>query len=309
MKKAIILLAGIVGLAGCTSDTLQQNVSEKAVKQCGTGPCPIVVVAPRASVTPRQAAWGEQITISLNVSNTRVRYLSIEDIVVKFTILGSNSIQATLPSNIYGGPNPISVVFTNGTSNNIVVKLDFSVLGESAISDELTVTLNSGVGLDRILNRILQVNREQGLRLEYVADSHQQISNISDKNSPCARYTIRIKTNGAPLGMTIENLLNQGTGENLIYNVDPQSIAGLIQTSQPLSITNMEADHKSEIGLALAHNQGFYGDGVTIAVIDSGLNGVSDLNDRFTLFPTQLGVDVARNDVALSPDGHGTLST
>ncbi len=255
------------------------------------------------TLSPRQAAWDESVTATLYGVDPDMVSLSLENVSIKIDSKTGNQIKFTVPKNTEGGPK--NVVVASGAND---AKESLFVYGQASRdengnqSDELTVVVDPGQTEAQIKARV------ESLGFIYVDGSLQSLTNSANptQQGPCGFSTIRIRTNGKPVGASIETLLNQGNSNGvLFYDANPIT-TWVVRQATPKTITLMEADHKPEIGLANAHARGQKGAGVTIAVLDTGVNPNEALGDRLTRIRLPGFTD--DNDVALNPDGHGTAT-
>lgn len=219
---------------------------------------------------PKQAARNEPITISLNkrVEGAKVFIAGTQ------TAVGFNHQQTlvvTVPANAPAGPQEVRV-----ESGAEQATQSLNVLG-TVVQNQLILTLKPGVNLAEAQKRL------EGLGYKIIAP-FQALGGQGGDN-PCSGSLGIIDVGGKPLGQALAEL----EALDIVYRPDPQS-------DWDVSAVN----YLGAIGVAAAHQRGFTGKGITIAVLDTGLDAGairSDLLNRVSP-----GFDFVNNDATVEDD-------
>jgi subtilisin family serine protease len=229
------------------------------------------------TLSPNQVARGEQVTATLFGLDPDTATLTLDGAAV--TIDSKNANKWTFKTSKAADGGMKDVFVRSGDRSTTEPLLVYGAASEDEqgnLIQELVVSIDPGQDFQDILARLTK------LELTYVENSLQSLTDVGEpsKQGPCGRSTIRVRTNGKPLGASIESLLNQNEANaTIFFDVNPVTYWVVKQAesqseSDPFAslISGNLNLQRPEIGVPEAHAAGFKGKGVSIAVIDTGVN-------------------------------------
>jgi len=199
---------------------------------------------PSVTLSPVQAARGETVKVSLTGLSADGARVFLNTTEIPSQRLDAKTLSVVLPKDAPGGPQTVQVQ-SGGTS--AAASLD--VLG-NVVADQLVVTLKPGVSLAEAQKQI------GALGFTFIQEPQPLDPKESDPNNPCSGSLGVISVNGKPLGEALAELEKL----NIVYRADPQSAGGADAV-----------DYLSAIGAAGAKRRNLSGNGITIAVLDTGV--------------------------------------
>jgi subtilisin len=199
-----------------------------------------------------------------------------------------NKVVFTVPRGVSGGPQLVSIQTNDGAA-----RATLGVLGNVA-RNEVLVLVKAGVGEALFKQRI------ESLGLDLTLVDFRELSG----SGPCGGAIARV---GVPVGSSLGSVLArlaQPDNQDLILQVDPQSLWGLDASANPLDA----------MGVPTARTvRGRTGSGVTIAILDTGVRpDHPQINTRVLTGFDFVSRDDQAEDTFNDPqtpqpsDGHGT---
>ena len=236
-----------------------------------------------------QALRGEQVTATLPNSKSERVEVTIADQKAPVVSNQGETIVFTIPEEAPTGLQKVVV-----TADNRVASGEIEVLGQDADTRQVTLILQSSdPDEERRLEDLLE---PLGFRLIDVNtnDDDGRLFPLGSKEGPCSGQIALIDVGGKPLGEAIEDLEKLAEeNPDLILYIDPRS-AGSAGT----------IDHLGAVGARAAHEQGNGGEGVFIAIFDTGVSNHSELAGRISKgYNAITSTDIVTDPF---PDGHGT---
>jgi subtilisin family serine protease len=263
------------------------------------------------TIHPKQAARGEQVTATLFGLDPDTASITLDGSPIQIGSKNANKITFTIPKTVDGGTKNVGI--TSGGRSTTEPLLVYGQASEDEQGNpirELTAIIDPGKSEDEIKRIVKDVLKMTFISLNPLSDTGNMAA-----QGPCGQRVLRVQIPaGQSIGESIETLVNQSAPSGItIFDVNPVTAWVVRQSGAPATTTTlMEADHKTEIGLAAAHAANRKGAGVTIAVIDTGVTANTQLGNRL-LTPVRLaGTNFTPanndNDFAKESVGHGTAS-
>ncbi len=250
---------------------------------CPSTPTPHSSLVLGLTLGLKRAARGEQVTLAFPNLPTSGNTVFVAGVAAWVIPNGLNSLRFTIPTNVPGGPQTVTL-----HNANINVSTTIGVLGDVK-PKTLIAIFNKGVIGPTASNFVAR----HGFKLSafhFLTPTTPPSGSIQPE-SACSGALGEIDVGNTPLGEALKEL----EADDDISNVDPQSAWGIAAV-----------DHLAAIGATVAHQNRFKGDGITIAVLDTGVSAHPQLGSRLL---TRLGYDFVNNERESSddyPDGHGT---
>lgn len=233
---------------------------------------------------PERAAVGEVVTVQVAGINTATAQVWVANAPAQVRSISERSIAFEVPP-MAGGEHLVRIVASN---REIYSKL--SVLGQVSPSEILVAIESSAAasiasGSKQIIAQ--EIQRRIGMR---VLDVY-----MPSGSGPCSRIMANVALDGRSIGATLEQLESQ----DVIYSADPESLWDLDQSQAQSIAANPEPP--------AFWQSGFQGQGVTIAILDTGVWPHPELSGRLLR-----GYDLVNQDSfpidEFLPNGHGTAA-
>lgn len=245
------------------------------------------------SLDLRRATAGENLTLLLNNINGTEVIVFWNGLEISPSYRSYRQLSLRIPYNAQKGFNTLSLRQGKKTySQKIFI---YGNLQDDIDVENLVALIRAGTNL---------VSLETWLRLKGFQLSQAQ--NLGGK-AACGNLLIDINIKGIPLGKALAEL----EANEAVLAIDPRTTYGLSDLSNALQLSQ-NVDYQSAIGSPLVHQRGFEGQGIQIAVLDTGVSEHPELKGR--LLPGFNFVADSR-DVSdhfdnpmthVEGDGHGT---
>lgn len=197
------------------------------------------------ALNPAQAARGETVKISLTGLSADGARVFLNTTELPLQKLDAQNLSVVLPKDAPAGPQTVQV-----QSGNTLASAPLGVLGD-VVADQLVVTLKPGVSPADAQKQI------RALGFTFIQEPQPLDPKETDPNSPCSGSLGVISVNGKPLGEALAELEKL----DIVYKADPQMAGGA-----------GAVDYLGAIGAAGVKQRNLSGNGITIAVLDTGVS-------------------------------------
>ena len=246
--------------------------------------CPVVPDGDDFEVTfsPERAQRGEEVTATLSVDEAANARVLIGGVEVDPQVASGNTLIFEVPEEVKSGPQEVLVLLEDEASASQTL----GVLGDDVVPDRVIVILEplpeqTAIDEDALENFLIQ----RGFELI-------EFSSLAGDIGPCSGELGLIDIGDVPLGQALEELEElEEEGIAIPSGIDGQGAHAGGQT-----------DHLSAIRAGAAFELGLGGEGVTIAVLDSGVSEHVELQGRLLSGYNA----IADNTDTVDTDPHGT---
>ncbi len=249
------------------------------------------------SLNPSRAAWQERVIATITNLSVTNASVTISGVPVSIEAIDEGRFSFAVPKDTAGGPQPVVVRSGEREASAILEVFGSSIATESGTpSDELTLIAVENTSEATLRTRLL------ALGFVYVEGSYSSLTDADNPSAqgPCGRKIARVQLNGQAPGASLERLLNDA--KDILYRVDPSSLWDGGASHTPVT----QVDHATAINLAAARSRGLDGNGVTIAVVDTGVSAHTELSGRLETVLSFVSDGQGNSDVYTDTDGHGT---
>ena len=214
------------------------------------------------TLSPDRAQRGEEVTVTLSATGAENARVLVGGVEVNIEVTNSTTLIFEVPEEAESGSQEVLVLLEDQTSASRML----GVFGDDIVPDRVMAVL-APLPMQSEIDEGALVDFLRPLEFTLIDQDNEEDSALSPLEGdigPCSGELALIDTNGAPLGQALEALeALEAAGIAIPLGTDGVSVHAGGQIELPDYLEAVRADAAFERGLG--------GDGVTIAVLDSGV--------------------------------------